>query len=197
MSTPSHPDWLAELILREGESQPIDVHERDALMKAMRAAVSPDNLDEQRHREILAQALSPSPKPASSPPDSPFAPPSVEELAAASRLRNHFDSDPLVVSLRSAHQPSTRQPNAEMLARDVALTREAKSVVSRTRSTGAIHLGSVGRRCRSGLVDGGKIQWHPPRTRIRQAGVKGAGSVAFDGIPICKALCAELTFGAN
>jgi hypothetical protein len=133
MSTPSHPDWLAELISNEGESKPIDVHERDALTKVLRAAFSPDNIDERHHRQILAQALSLSSKPIPSPPDDPLAPPRVEELVAATRLRNHLDSDPLVVSLRSAHHPSAPQPNAEMVARDLALTRKAKSVASRTR----------------------------------------------------------------
>ncbi len=133
MSTPSYPDWLLELIAHEGESKPIDAHERDRLIAALAAVQLPQAIDARRHRQILERALGGLPEQGSAAYDDPFAPPSAEELSAAESLREHFDSDPLVQSLRSAQRPFTPSSELEFAARETVLARLRKSPTRRAR----------------------------------------------------------------
>jgi hypothetical protein len=119
MSTPSIPSWLADLISEEGESKPMEVHERETLLSSLKVAYSPETLDPVRNRQMLDRALSA---------DDPFAPPPDEELVAAATLRDHLDSDPLVVSLRFARKASAPSPSLESNLRNQALEQLEPSV---------------------------------------------------------------------
>ena len=124
MSSPSNPDWLAQLIAEEGESKPMDVAERDALIGTLSATQSPQSIDEERHRQIIETALNTPAVRVTPHSDDPFAPPTPEEQAAAARLRDSFESDPLVTLLRSAYTPSTLRPRVELGVRETALARQ-------------------------------------------------------------------------
>lgn len=120
MSTPSMPSWLAQLIAEEGESRPMDTVEREQLLGALKVAHSAEPLDPQRHRLILERALDA---------NDPLAPPTEEELAAASELRDHLDSDPLVVSLRAARgQTSPSERTTRILERALAPRGASKAI---------------------------------------------------------------------
>jgi len=112
MSSPSTPDWLAQLIAEEGESKPVNVQERNALLCALTAAESPSDIAAERHRQILAQALESV---------EAFAPPTEQELLQAAQLRAHFDSNPLVLALRATQDPSPPRPQLERALRQQAL----------------------------------------------------------------------------
>ena len=62
MSTPSYPDWLLELIANEGESKPIDAHERDRLSPHSRRFNCPRlltrNVIDKFSNELLADSRS-------------------------------------------------------------------------------------------------------------------------------------------
>jgi len=118
MSTPPMPNWLAQLIAEEGESKPMDVSERESLLGALNAAKAPEALDLERHRRILEQVLAA---------EDPYAPPCHEEIVEAKRLREHLDSDPLVVSLRSAQLTSSPNPEFERKLRKQVLSPQARS----------------------------------------------------------------------
>jgi hypothetical protein len=66
----------------------------DPLVSALRAAWSPEPLDERAHAEMLDDL------------------PTAEEIAAAAKLRDGLDRDELVGVLRSAHRPESL-PEAE------------------------------------------------------------------------------------
>jgi hypothetical protein len=125
MTSRSNPDWLAELIAEEGDSKPIDVHERDELMVALGAAQAPKAIDSDRHQRILRQALGQAPAHVSLSDNDILAPPSPDEQAAATRLQDTLDSDPLVIALRSAHHPSSLRKRAEHSLRKVALAKHS------------------------------------------------------------------------
>ena len=129
MSAPSYPDWLVELIADEGESKPMDAVERSALITALAAAQLPHPIDVQRHRQILDRALGGLAEHG----DDPFAPPTAEELSAAERLRDHFDSDPLVQSLRLAQRPTAPSSNVVLAVREALRAQPRKSAIRRAR----------------------------------------------------------------
>jgi len=116
MSTPPVPEWLSQLIAEEGESKPMDVQEREVLIRALEAATAPQALPSERHQRVLADVLQST---------DPFAPPDDDELAESARLRDHLDSDPLVVSLRSAQVAHLPPPQFELRIREEALRRAA------------------------------------------------------------------------
>lgn len=116
MSTPSVPSWLSQLIAEEGESKPMDVFERESLLGALKAAHSPEILDPERHQRILERALHA---------EDPFAPPNEKELAEAAILRDHLDSNPLVMSLRSAQGSLSTNAELEPKIRERALAPKA------------------------------------------------------------------------
>ena len=125
MTGRSNPDWLAELIAEEGDSKPFDAHERDELISALGAAQDPKAIDNDRHQLILRQALGQTPPHVAPSYKYISAPPSLEEQAAAARLHNTLNSDPLVIALRAAYQPSTLQTNAERSLREMALANQS------------------------------------------------------------------------
>lgn len=106
------PSWLTELIAEQGDPKPMDVSERESLLDVLKAAYSPQPIAPEQHRRILEQVLAV---------EDPFAPPTEEELAAAASLREHLDSDPLVLTLRSAHGTSTATLDIEPTLRERAL----------------------------------------------------------------------------
>ena len=118
MNPASIPSWLTQLIAEEGESKPMDVFERESLLGALNAAQAPEALDLERNRRILEQALAA---------EDPFALPGQEELVEAERLREHLDSDPLVVSLRSAQATCSPNPEFERKLREQVLSPQAHS----------------------------------------------------------------------
>lgn len=122
MNSPSNPDWLADLIAEAGDSKPIDAHERNTLLDALALAQIPQPIDGKRHRQILGQALSLSYDRESPHQDDPLVPASAEEQSDAARLRDNLDSDPLVLSLRSAYQPSLPLSGVESSLRKTAVS---------------------------------------------------------------------------
>jgi len=128
MSSPSRPDWLSSLIAEEGDSRPIDAHERDALFGALNAAYQPQTLDQNRHRQIIDRALGLATHQAAPNSVDPLGPARPEELAAAAELRDNFDSNQLVLSLRSAHLPSPPLGDVETTLRQVAIEKTSRRV---------------------------------------------------------------------
>ena len=128
MSSPSRPDWLSALIAAEGDARPIDAHERDALFSALNAAYLPQPLDRSRHRQIIDRALGLATQQAALDWVDPLAPASPEDLAAAAELRDNFDSNQLVISLRSAHIPSAPLSDVETTLRQVAIENKPRHV---------------------------------------------------------------------
>ena len=133
MSSPSSPDWLNALIAEEGDPRPIDAHERDALFDALSAAYVPQTLDQNRHRQIIDRALGLATHQDAAGSVDPLALPSAEELAAAAKLRDNFDSNQLVLSLRSAHLPRPPRSNVETTLRQSAIEKKTQPVGPRPR----------------------------------------------------------------
>ena len=115
MTSRSNPDWLAELIAKEGDAKLIEAQERDSLLTAIGSAASPEVLDPHRHAQILKAALSPSENSALID-DDPLAPPCTNEVIAAAATRKNIEADPLVSLLRAAYVPSELAPD---LARSI------------------------------------------------------------------------------
>jgi len=105
MTSRSNPDWLAELIAKEGDAKVIEVQERDSLLNAIGSAVSPEAIDPHRHAQLLKAALSSSGDSAQMD-DDPLAPPSFNEVIAAAATRKNLEEDALVSLLRAAYAPS-------------------------------------------------------------------------------------------
>jgi hypothetical protein len=111
MTSRSNPDWLAEIIAKEGDTKLIEAQERDSLLNAIGSAASPEALDPHRHAQLLKAALNP-PGNSTQIDDDPLAPPSVDEVIAAAATRKNLDDDALVSLLRAAHAPSELAPDA-------------------------------------------------------------------------------------
>jgi hypothetical protein len=110
MTSRSNPDWLAELMAKEGDTKLIEAQERDALLTAIGSAAAPEALDPHRHAQLLNAALNPSGTTQID--DDPLAPPSVDEVIAAAATRKNLEDDALVSLLRAAFAPSALAPDS-------------------------------------------------------------------------------------
>lgn len=129
MTSRSNPDWLAELIAKEGDAQLIEAQERDSLLNAIGSAASPEALDPHRHAQLIEAALNPSGG-SSRIDDNPLAPASPEEVIAAETTRKNLDTEPLVLLLRAAYSPSELAPDSARFILSSTLT----SATRRTRN---------------------------------------------------------------
>lgn len=116
MTSRSNPDWLAELVAQDGDTQLIDADERDALVAAITAANSPKPLDPRRHEQLLDVVLGRQ--------GDPLASPGQQELVRAATVM----SDPLVATLQAAYAPLELSPEVENIVRDSAIGRPHPAV---------------------------------------------------------------------
>lgn len=140
MTSRSNPDWLAELIAKEGDAKLIEAQERDSLLNAIGSAASPEALDPHRHAQLLKAALSPSGNSAQIV-DDPLAPPSANELIAAAATRKGLEANPLVSLLRAAYAPSELAPDSARSILDSTLKSPAPLTLHNARARSATFWG--------------------------------------------------------
>ncbi|GEM_PF-2142484 len=176
MTFRSNPDWLAELIAREGDTRLIAAEDRDALVAAITAAARPAPIDPQRHEQLLAAALG---NPAAGA-DDPLAPPTAEESASLSAT--NLQNDPILAALRAASAPQSLSPDRERAIRSAALgsiplpRRERPKIVASIWGALAVAALAVVWVATETRTDGGTFSSHP-HAQIKFAPSRSTGSL--------------------